>query len=166
MESITHNLAAVLIQILCFNIFFYPLNIIFTIIFAFLSHFLSDAFSKLTYHTPEAMKNDKFWITWHIIIYTASIVTFIIFFLPFWLGMLFVNLPDIIDWFILRPIKNKKKRESPDAIIKKNYSMHQISDWIRIKILFWLPDLTYKKYGVITELIMIGFFSSLIYLFI
>ena len=166
MESITHNLTAVLIQILCFNIFFNPLNIIFTIIFAFFSHFLSDAFSKISYHTPEAMKNDAFWITWHIIIYSASIITVVIFFIPFWLSIFSVNLPDIIDWFILRPIKNKKKRENPEGIIKKNYSVHQVSDWIRNKLLFWLPDLTYKKYGIITELLMVGMLSFLIYLFI
>ncbi|MFX1417593.1 MAG: hypothetical protein ACFE9N_01600 [Promethearchaeota archaeon] len=166
MESITHNLAAVLIQIFCFNFFSYPLNIIFTIIFAFFSHFLSDAFSKLTYHTPEAMINDNFWIVWHIIMYTASITTTIIFFIPFWLSILSVNLPDIIDWFILRPIKNKKKRENPEIIIKKNYSFHQISDWIRDKILFWLPDLTYRRYGITTELIIIGTLSFLIFLFI
>ena len=166
MELITHNLTAVLIQILCFNFFFYPLNILFTIILAFFSHFLSDAFSKLTYHTPEAMKNDKFWIIWHILTYGASVITVIIFFIPFWLGMLFVNIPDIIDWFIIRPIRNRKKRKNSESNVKNVYSLHQISDWIRKKLLFWLPDLTYKKYGVITELIIIGILSYFICLFI
>lgn len=166
MESITHNLTAILIQIFCFHFFLFPLNIIVTIILAFFSHFVSDAFSKLTYHTPEAMKADKFWITWHIIIYSASITTAIIFFIPFWVSILFVNLPDIIDWFILRPIRNKNKRKNPESNLKKNYSVHQISDWIRNELLFWLPDLTYKKYGIITELLIIGILTFFICLFI
>ncbi|MFX1551217.1 MAG: hypothetical protein ACFFB9_12740 [Promethearchaeota archaeon] len=165
MESITHNLTAILIQILCFNYFIYPLNIILSVIFAFFSHFLSDALSKLTYHTPEAMKKDKFWIIWHIIIYSASIVTTIIFFIPFWLIMVSINLPDVMDWFILRPIQNRKKRKNPDSEKNKNYFFHQISDWIRNKLLYWLPDLTYKRYGVITELLVITLLISLIWLY-
>jgi len=47
MESMTHNLAAVLIQILCFQYFQYPMNIIFTIVFALFSHFISDVLSTL-----------------------------------------------------------------------------------------------------------------------
>ena len=166
MESITHNLTAILIQILCFSYFLYPINVIFTIVFAFFSHFLSDALSKLTYHTPEAMKNDKLWIIWHVIIYSASIAIVIIFFIPFWLAMLAVNLPDIIDWFILRPIQNRKKRKNPGSEWNKKYLFHKIADWIRNNIFFWLPDFTYKKYGVINELIIIGVLSFLICLYV
>ncbi len=166
MESITHNLSAILIQILCFKYALFPLNIIFTIFFAFLSHFLSDALSKITYHTPEAMKDDKFWIIWHIIIYSASIIVAIIFIIPFWLGIFFVNLPDILDWFLIRPIKNRKNRKISGTKEEKNYRLHQIADWIRIKLFFWLPDLTYKKVGIITELVTIGILSFLIWSFI
>ena len=69
MEDITHFLTGVLIQILFFMYFIFPFNILFTMVFAFLSHFLIDALAKITYHTPEALKGDKFWIIWHIIIY-------------------------------------------------------------------------------------------------
>ncbi len=163
MESITHNLAAILFQIVCFNYFLYPFNIIFTILFAFFSHFLSDALSKLTYHTPEVMKKDKFWIIWHVIIYSASLVTLIVFFIPFGFAILFVNLPDIIDWFILRPLQNRKLKKDPNYEVEKKYLFHRISDWIRNKLFFWLPDLTYKRYGVINELIVITLLSILIW---
>jgi hypothetical protein len=166
MESMTHNLTAVLIQILCFTYFQYPMNIIFTIIFALFSHFISDAFSKITYHTPEAMKKDKFWIVWHIVIIVASLITGIVFSIKFWLGLLMVNLPDIIDWYILRPIQNRKKRRNPEFKGDNFLLFHPIVDWLRNKLLFWLPDLTYKKYGIITELITIGILSILISFFI
>jgi hypothetical protein len=136
------------------------------IIFAFSSHFLSDALSKLTYHTPEAMKKDKFWISWHIIIYSASLITLIIFFIPFWLAMLCVNLPDIIDWFILRPIQNRRQKKNLSSQSDKKYVFHQFADWIREKLFFWLPDLTYKRYGVIIELIVITILSFLIWIYI
>ncbi|MFW9818760.1 MAG: hypothetical protein ACFFE5_04040 [Candidatus Thorarchaeota archaeon] len=166
MESITHNLSAILIQILCFMYFVYPLNMIFTIVIAFLSHFLSDALSKITYHTSEAMKDDKFWIIWHVIIYSASIIVAIIFFIPFWLALLSVNIPDVIDWFIIRPLQNRKRKMGSEVSEEKNYRLHHISDWIRSKLFFWLPDLRYKKVGIITELVTIGILSFLIWLFI
>ncbi|MFW9829688.1 MAG: hypothetical protein ACFFEY_19095 [Candidatus Thorarchaeota archaeon] len=166
MESITHNLTAILIQILCFNYLLFPLNLVLMIIFAFSSHFLSDALSKLTYHTPEAMKKDKFWILWHIIIYSASLITLIIFFIPFWLAMLCVNLPDIIDWLILRPIQNRRQKKNLGSQSGKKYIFHQTVDWIRQKLFFWLPDLTYKRYGVVNELIVITILSFLIWIYI
>ncbi|MFX0023480.1 MAG: hypothetical protein ACFE9S_14235 [Candidatus Hermodarchaeota archaeon] len=166
MESITHNLSAILIQILCFNFFMYPMNFILTIFIAFLSHFLSDALSKITYHTPKAMKKDKFWVIWHVIIYSASIIVAVIFLIPFWLALLSVNIPDVIDWFIIRPLNNRKRGKSSEVGEEKNYRLHRIADWIRSKLLFWLPDLTYKKVGIITELITIGILSFLIWLFI
>lgn len=112
------------------------------------------------------MKKDKFWVIWHVIIYFASIMVAIIFLIPFWLALLSVNLPDIIDWFIIRPIRNRKRRFGSEAGEEKNYRLHQIADWIRAKLFFWLPDLTYKKVGIITELVTIGILSILIWLFI
>ena len=105
-------------------------------------------------------------MVWHIIIIVASITTGIIFSIKFWLGLLMVNLPDIIDWFILRPFQNRKRRKNPEIQGEIFLLFHPIADWIRKKILFWLPDLTYKKYAVITEVIVIGLLSILIYLFI
>jgi hypothetical protein len=137
-----------------------------TILIAFFSHFFLDALSKITYHTPEAMKKDKFWVIWHLIIYSASIIVAIIFLVPFWLALLSVNIPDIIDWFIIRPSRNRKRRSGSEVGEGKNYRLHKIADWIRSKLFFWLPDLTYKKVGIITELITIGILSFLIWLFI
>ena len=92
METITHNLIAVFIQILCFLYFIFPLNVIFTIIFAFLSHIILDGLSFITYHTPDPMKEDKFWLIWHYIIYALSLSSIIVFIIPYWLSMLFAKL--------------------------------------------------------------------------
>ena len=111
MIIITHLLAGILIQVLCFNIFYFPLNFLFTILLAFLSHFILDAFVDITYHTPDPQKGDKFWLSWRIIDYVGTIITSI-FFIPYILGMILANLVDIVDWIILRPIyrRNVEKR--------------------------------------------------------
>jgi hypothetical protein len=135
-------------------------------ILAFLSHFLSDALSKITYHTPEPHKEDKFWVSWHIILLSLSIVSTIIFIIPFWLGILFVNIPDIIDWFILRPIDNRKNEENPELKWRKSYLFHPIANWIRKNVFFWLPDWTYKKASISIEISIIIILSICIFFII
>lgn len=162
MEDITHFLTGVLIQILFFMYFKFPFNILFTMVFAFLSHFLIDALAKITYHTPEALKGDKFWIIWHIIIYSGSLIILIIFFIPYWLGMLFAKIVDIWDWIILRPIQNKKKKKNPESKWMEKYFFHPIIDKIRKRTLFWLPNWNFKRKGIIPEIIIILFLLATI----
>ena len=154
METITHNLFAVIIQFLCFKFVFFPLNIILTIIFAFLSHIFVDAIAIFTYHTPE-IQRDKFWIVWHVIIYALSILSIVIFVIPFWLGLLCGNLFDLWDWFILRPIQNKKKKNVPETKWGEKYYFHRIIDATRNKLFYWLPKWNYKKGGILIEIIII-----------
>ncbi len=162
MEDITHFLTGVLIQILFFMYFKFPFNILLTMVFAFLSHFLIDALAKITYHTPEALKGDKFWIIWHIIIYSGSLIILIIFFIPYWLGMLFAKIVDIWDWIILRPIQNKKKKKNPESKWMEKYFFHPIIDKIRKRTLFWLPNWNFKRKGIIPEIIIILFLLATI----
>ena len=154
METITHNLFAVIIQILCFKFVFFPLNIIMTIILAFLSHIATDAIAIITYHTPEIQKN-KFWIIWHVIIYTLSILSVVIFIIPFWLGLLFANLIDIWDWLILRPLQNKKRKKAPETNWGEKFYFHRIVDATRNKLFYWLPKWNYKKGAILIEISVI-----------
>jgi len=154
METITHNLFAVIIQILCFKFVFFPLNIIMTIILAFLSHIVTDAIAIITYHTPEIQKN-KFWIIWHVIIYTLSILSVVIFIIPFWLGLLFANLIDIWDWLILRPLQNKKRKKAPETKWGEKFYFHRIVDATRNKLFYWLPKWNYKKGAILIEISVI-----------
>jgi hypothetical protein len=155
LETITHNLVAIIIQILCFNSLNFPWNIIFTIILAFISHIIVDTFSVITYHTPEAQKGDKFWLIWHYIIYAISLFSIVIFFIPYWLSMLFANIMDLWDWFILRPIQKKVINKNPESKWGDKYYFHRIVDWVREKLFFWLPKRNYKKSGVVIEILLI-----------
>ncbi|MFO7795442.1 MAG: hypothetical protein ACQERB_02195 [Promethearchaeati archaeon] len=165
MEAITHILIGVVLQIVGFKYFIFPWNFILTIIFSFFSHFFIDALAKITYHTPEAHKEDKFWVIWHIIILIASLGAAIYFFIPYWLGAISANLVDIWDWAILRPIQNRKKKKENIENWGEKYFIHSnVIDIIREKIFFWLPNLNYKKYGIIPEIMLIILFISLIIL--
>ena len=148
----THVLTGILIQICCFRIFVFPLNIIFTILFAFLSHLLIDAFVLITYHTHEPQKGDLFWLSWQIITYGSGAFLIVLFF-PYTLGMLFANLIDIIDWLILREFyRIKFKNEERDW--NKNYFFHNIIEKIRKYTLFWLPNWNYEKKAIIPEILI------------
>ncbi len=154
METITHNLFAVIIQILCFKFVLFPFNIILTIILAFLSHIFTDVISIITYHTPEIQK-DKFWIVWHVIIYVASILSILIFVIPFWLGIVFANIIDIWDWFTLRPIQKIKRKKNPESKWGEKYYFHRIVDATRNKLFYWLPKWNFKKAGILIEIFII-----------
>ncbi len=155
METITHNLVAIVIQILCFKNFLLPFNIIFTIIFAFLSHIIVDGIAIITYHTPEVQKGDNFWLTWHITIYILSILSYIFFAIPYWLGMVFANIMDIWDWFILRPLQKRKIKREIESNWGDKYYFHRFVDWFRDKFLGWLPKWNYKRAGILFEILLI-----------
>jgi len=152
MNLITHVLFGVLIQILCFIFLVFPFNYIFTILIAFSSHFIVDAFSKITYHTPEPHWDDKFWISWNISIRVVGYSALIPFY-PYYLGIIFANLPDIWDWAIVRRIQ---KRRNVDRKINYHHNnfFHRIVDKIREKTLFWLPNLIYVKIAILVEIII------------
>ena len=166
MELVTHNLVGVIIQILCFTYLIFPFNIIFTIIFAYISHLVVDALAKVTYHTPDAHTDDKFWVTWHIIIYSISLISVIIFIVPFWLAMLFANLIDITDWFILRPLRKRRSNKLANASKQDLWYAHKQADWIREKLFYWLPNWQYKYAGVSIEIIIIISLSLIIFFII
>lgn len=161
MELVVHILAGALCQILCFMYFLFPFNILFTAIFAFLSHFIVDTLAKMTYHTPEPHKEDKFWVRWHIItpIITLIVVIWAIVIGQFWfflLGAFFANLVDIWDWMIWRPLHNKRREDGEEKKYDEGYFFHKAIDWLREKPFGWLPNWNYEKKGVIVELITIA----------
>ena len=154
LELLTHNLVGILIQILCFRYLIFPIDLIFTVFFAYLSHLIIDALSKITYHTPDVQKQDRFWLIWHIIIYDISILSVILFAVPYWLSLIFANIHDIWDWYILRPIQKRRERKGL-KIWGKNLYFHRSVDWVRDNFFSWLPRWNYKKGGIVVELLLI-----------
>jgi len=163
LNLLTHVLTGILVQIICYSLFQFPLDLILTIIIAFLSHFIIDAFVLITYHPSEPQKGDKFWLWWQIITYSTGILTSFFFF-PFVLGIIFANFVDIIDWLILRPLHELRVKTSK-IDWKRNYLFHTLITIIRKKTLFWLPNWNYEKKAIITEILLDTIlFLSVIYL--
>lgn len=136
--------------------------IAFTILLAFLSHFIVDAFAKITYHTPEPQKEDKIWVAWMYISIgiTMAFVVWVIIIGRFWfffLGGFFSVLVDIIDWGILRPYQNKKNKQADKSYWQQGYFFHLFIDKIRDRVppFSWLPDWNYKHKGILPELLII-----------
>jgi len=163
METITHCFAGIIIQIICFRYLLFPLNVVLTIILAVASHIVIDVFARITYHTPKPQWKDKFWITWHIIIISCAVIVIVIYINPFWLGMLFAKLPDIVDWRILRAIQRRIYKNTPNSSREPKLIFHPLVNWLRNKFFYWLPDLNYKRYGIIIELLFLTFLSIIIY---
>jgi len=165
MNLITHVLNGVVIQILCFTFFTFPFNFLLTSIIAFSSHFIVDAFSKITYHTPEPHWDDKFWVFWNITVRVTGYTAIIIFY-PYLLAIIFVNLPDIWDWTIVRRIQRRRNIDRKIDYHRNNF-FHRIVDKIREKTLFWLPYWIYEKKAVIIEILFdTGLIIGIIFLMI
>lgn len=150
MQAISHFLVGIIIQIFFYDIF-PPLGVILVIILAFFSHFLVDSFARMTYHFKDAQPQDKFWIGYHVVIYTAAAVVLIYFWTPFWLGMGAAVLIDIYDWGVIRGVRKLKK----DPTWMDGYEIHPLIDRFRTKFFSWLPDWNEKRYGVIPEAILL-----------
>lgn len=165
MEAITHILTGMVIQVSCFIYLIFPFNLIFTIILAFLSHYLIDALAKVTYHTPKAHPEDRVWVIWHIITPALIVVLMLWFIIVNWflvffflIGALSANLVDIIDWGVLRGFLKRERNSS--------YFLHDSIDVIREKIppFTWMPNWNYDYRGIIPEALIIIIFWGIIFL--
>ncbi len=152
MQAITHLAIGALIQRIIEAQNYPPYLSVFIIIcLAFLSHIFLDAIANITYHPPTPRKT-TFWYSYHLFVLVSSVL-FVIIFIQYWLGMLFANLPDIIDWLILRNyywIKRKNRRFDISFIHKK------VIDSVAKKCFWWLPDLREKEWSAINELLIIA----------
>lgn len=152
MQAITHLAFGVFIQkyIEAMDMPSY-FSLLLIIVLAFLSHILLDSISKITYH-PAVPQKTTFWYAYHLFVLVSSIL-FVILFIQYWIGMLFANLPDIIDWLIIRNyywIIKKEKKYDISVIHGK------IIDYVAQKCFFWLPNLREKEWSVINELVIVA----------
>jgi hypothetical protein len=159
LQAITHFLVGIIIQSLFIN-FSPPYNIFLIIVIAFFSHFLIDCIAKITYHLKDPQPHDKFWVLYHIIIFTASAIVLVYFWKPFWWGMGVAVLIDIYDWIIIRGIRKLKK----NPLWLQGYEMHPLIDKFREKFFAWLPDWNEKRYAVVPEAILILALLVIMYL--
>ncbi|MFW9997040.1 MAG: hypothetical protein ACFFD4_33665 [Candidatus Odinarchaeota archaeon] len=130
------------------------------VIFAFFSHFFIDAAAKPTYHPPEPLWDDRFWVNYHRFLFASGVIIAIILLPWFWLGMLAANAVDLWDWMFIRKVA--KRKGIPDW--GKRYRLHPLADFIRREFFSFLPDLGHDRRGAIPEIILItALFALLAY---
>ncbi|MHA1129390.1 MAG: hypothetical protein ACTSQI_10700 [Candidatus Helarchaeota archaeon] len=162
MQAITHFLVGIIIQMYLIVIFT-PINIaigvVLVIILAFFSHFLVDSLARMTYHLRDPAPHDKFWVSYHIIIYAASAIVLIYFWKQYWWSMGTSVLIDVYDWGFIRGGRKLKK----DPLWLKGYEIHPLIDRFRNKCFAWLPDWNERRVGVVPETILVILLLSIIY---
>jgi hypothetical protein len=113
-----------------------------------LSHVFVDVFSLMTYHVPDPRPYDKFWLSYHIVMYILTAVFALFLVKEFWIPMIASCLIDIADWLIIRPIFKKSKGIiHPYIIAFRNLEFP------------WIPNFIEKKWSVLIEFGLIVVFS-------
>ncbi|MHA1369589.1 MAG: hypothetical protein ACTSWN_04625 [Promethearchaeota archaeon] len=160
MQAITHFFSGIFIFIFLQWLGLQPI-LIYALLFplGILAHFIIDAFAKMTYHPPDALVKDKFWLTWHVIVYVGSVVVAIFFWEPYFWGMFSAIIPDIYDWVFIRGVRAYKSRHQGTHHDKSSefmagWEFHPLVDKFREKALRWMPNWNYRKIGIIPEILI------------
>ena len=157
MQAPTHILTGILLLEIFRRIFpTSPIWLQIVVVFplSLASHFLLDASSIFTYHPPKADWKDWFWVSYHLSIFIGSIVLLVFFIVDYWWAIIAANLPDLIDWLILRPI------------FKKKPVMHPIADKIRNFLFKKTPNWNHKRWTIVIEFGIIGVLLTAVLLLI
>lgn len=119
-------------------------NPVIAFIVIFLSHYVVDILVKVTYHPKDPQPQSKFWVGYHIFLLILTIIATILFIRVYFWVMIVSMIPDIVDWFFVRPV------------LKKTPIFHPLIERIRESKLFaWIPDLTMNPKASIVEIIML-----------
>ena len=147
MQAPTHILTGILLLEIFRAIF--PtaplwLQVVVVLPLSFVSHFVLDALAIFTYHPPKADWKDWFWVSYHSVIYIGSVVILVFFLIEYWWVIIVANLPDLVDWLVLR------------FIFKKGPVCHPFADKLRKFLFKRTPNWNHKRWTIIIEFVIIG----------
>ena len=120
------------------------LQVVVVLPLSFVSHFFIDAAAIYTYHPPKADWKNWFWVSYQLVIYSGSVVILVFFLVDYWWVIIAANLPDLIDWIILR------------LVFKKEPVCHPIADKLRKFLFKRTPNWNHKRWTIIIEFVIIG----------
>ncbi len=151
MQGLTHILMGIFIFTYLKGRIKKPYDIILIIVLSFFSHSILDAVAIATYHPPNALLDDPFWWTFHILDYSILAIFVIYYFKKCWYAMAAADLPDLWDWFMVRPIADWILK---DPSLAERLYIHQYIFIIPSVCFAWLPDLRMEPIGIIPEIIV------------
>jgi hypothetical protein len=120
-----------------------------------LMHFLVDGLVEITYHPRTMRMNDPFWKGWHVIVLVGTVVVALVFWVPYFWGMFFAYVVDVVDWGITRPVCALKKVKLPeDPAFYPRFFIHYWIGQFRMKAFPFLPDWTMQRKGIFPEIVI------------
>ncbi|TRZ48491.1 hypothetical protein D4Q80_03770 [bacterium] len=151
MQGPTHLFAGILIQKSLQKIRPRILRYFLIVSLAIFVHVIFDNLSRVTYHPPEPILEDWFWVCDHLIMYGLALYILIKYWSRYWLGMLFSVLPDL-DWFIKHAAKifSFSNPVLEQGILHKNLRA-AIDPTLPLSLLRRFPDLKFERIGALIE---------------
>jgi hypothetical protein len=164
MQAPTHLLAGILIQKSLQKIKPRFLQIFLIALLAIFVHLVFDTISRFTYHPPEPLFQDWFWVCDHLLMYGLGLYILIKYFSRYWVGMLFSVLPDM-DWVIKYAARILSLRNP----VSESGVLHQglralINPFLPLNFLKQFPDLKFERIGALVEVGLLLVLGSLVML--
>jgi hypothetical protein len=164
MQGPTHLVTGVLIQKALRKVRFLPLQYFLVAFLAIISHGILDRLTRFTYHSPNPLIGDWFWISYHVTIVFLTTYIFIRYWRKYKVGLIFSVLPDF-DWVVIHS-SNFFSFQIPfwkEAILHKFFFsfLDSLPPFIFLNN---LPDWGLKRKGVILEFAILAILITLIIL--
>jgi len=155
MQAPTHLITGILIQRSFGEIYPLPLRYFLIAFLAIISHGILDKLAKFTYHPPDPLINDRFWISYHLFMIFLTFFIFIKYYKNYKFGMIFSIIPDF-DWIVI----HSSKLFSFSVPFWKEPILHKIlfsflDSSPLFKFLNTLPNLSLKRIGIIPEIVFL-----------
>ena len=160
MQGPTHLVTGILIQKGMRKIRPLPLQYFLIALLAIMTHGILDKLARFTYHPPDPLTNDLFWISYHLFIASLTIFIFVRYWKNYKLGLIFSILPDF-DWVVIHTSNFLSFSVSfwKDEILHK--LLFSFLDFlIPFSFLNTLPNLSFERIGVLPEITL---FSTLLF---
>jgi hypothetical protein len=164
MQGPTHLVTGILIQKGIRKIHPYSFQYCLLVALTIISHGILDKLARFTYHPPDPLIDDWFWISYHLLI--AFLVIFII--IKYWkrykLGIIFSIFPDF-DWIVIH-LSNFLSPPDPfggKPILHKFF--FGFLDFLPpFSLLDTLPNLCLERISVVPEIALFIILASILYI--
>lgn len=162
MQGFTHLVTGILIQKSMMKVQPPFLRYFLIAFLAIMSHGILDKLARFTYHPPDPLIEDWFWISYHLIVVFLTVFIFVKYWKKYRLGMTFSILPDF-DWVVIH-LSNFLSFSVPfwkEEILHKFF--FSFLDFLPpFSFLDTLPSLNLERIGVVPEIVL---FIILLFIF-
>jgi hypothetical protein len=156
MQAPTHILTGVLIQQTAHPISSPALRYSTIVAAGAISHVLLDRVARLTYHPPDPLPRDWFWVAYHTLTFGAAAHLVRTRWGQHKTGILAASLPDL-DWALtwaVRLLPRRRRPARPDRL--HHYALRLVESVPGVRSLARLPNWTHRRRGSMLEVALCG----------